>query len=279
VVETRQGIVASYKMDKGGDVIYGANVYDGRTNLDPHVNSNGINRLLVLAALRPNPRRVLIIGLSIGSWNYLLTGFPGVQKIDVVEINPGYIQMIQEYPEQRRAIADSRVAITIGDGRKFLRTVAKESYDLVVMNTTYYWRSHASLLLSREFLALVHSRMAPGSLIAFNTTESGDALNTAASVFPHAYLYDNFAVCGDFDWRRKLDEPSSVDELLKVRPEGRALWTEVDRSLILDFLARSRTTTVAEAASKVGRPLEVITDRNLITEYKYGIPLFRRFGF
>src|SRR5262249_13950261 len=172
IVETRQGIAVSYKEDGGGDVIFGGNVYDGRTNLDPHINSNGINRVLVLAALRPTPRRVLIIGLSIGSWNYLITGFPGVQRIDIVEINPGYIDMIQDYPTQRGALADPRVRLTIGDGRKFLRTISEGTYDLIVMNTTFNWRSYTSLLLSQEFLAVVHSRMASGGLFAYNTTGS-----------------------------------------------------------------------------------------------------------
>jgi hypothetical protein len=71
IVETRQGIVVSLKQDIGRDVILGGNAYDGRTNLDPRVNSNGINRVLVLAALKPNPKRVLMLGLSIGTWNYL----------------------------------------------------------------------------------------------------------------------------------------------------------------------------------------------------------------
>jgi spermidine synthase len=272
IVETRQGIVVSLKKDIGGDVILGGNVYDGRTNLDPRINSNDINRVLVLAALRPNPKRVLMLGLSIGTWNYLITGFPGVQQIDVVEINPGYIDMIQDYAEQRKALADPRVKLTIADGRKFLRAVPESTYDLVVINTTFHWRSYSSLLLSREFLTLVRTRMKSGALFAFNTTSSPDALYTAASVFPHAYLYDNFVFCGDFDWRTKLGEQSSIDELLRVSPERKPLLTKADESLALNFLSRNRTATVAEVAAKVGRPLEVITDRNLITEYKYGIP-------
>ena len=187
-------------------------------------NSNGINRIIVLAALRPNPKRVLMIGLSIGTWNYLITGFPGIEKIDVVEINPGYIDLIQDYPEQRRALADRRIKLSIADGRKFLRSVPEGTYDLVVMNTTLHWRSYISLLLSREFLTLVQTRMAPAALLAYNSTQSPDALNTAVAVFPHAYLYDNFVICSDSDWRTKLDEQSSVDELLKIRSEGKPLF-------------------------------------------------------
>lgn len=270
VVETRQGIVVSYPDEKLGDAIYGGNVYDGRTNTDPRVNSNGINRILVLAALRPKPTRVLVIGLSIGSWLYLINGFPGVESVDVIEINPGYLDLIADYKKQNEALADPRVHLHIADGRKFLRSVPPASYDLVIMNTTWHWRAYISMLLSREFLSLLRSRMAPDGLAAFNTTWSPDALRTAASVFPHAYLYDNFAVCAGFDWRRALDLPASVEELLKVKPEAAPLLTEADRPLLEDFLSARRIATSAQLAARVGRPLEIITDRNLITEYRYG---------
>jgi spermidine synthase len=278
IVETRQGIVVSYSQDDGGDAIFGGNVYDGRTNLDPRVNSNKINRVLVLAALRPEPKRVLEVGLSIGTWNYLITGFPGVETIDVVEINPGYIDLMKNYPEQRRALADPRVNLSIGDGRKFLRSRPESTYDMVVMNTTWHWRAYSSLLLSREFLTLVRTRMAPGALLAYNATESPDALYTAAAVFPHAYLYDNFVIAADFDWRARLDSANAIDALRRIRPEGRALFSEVDEALMRSFLSRERTETVEQVAAKARRPLEIITDRNLITEFKYGPPLFGRWG-
>jgi spermidine synthase/predicted MFS family arabinose efflux permease len=273
VVETRQGIIVSYRDDKSGDIIYGGNVYDGRTNLDPRLNSNNINRVLVLAALRPNPKRVLVIGLSIGSWNYLLSGFPGVEQIDVVEINPGYLQLIAEYPKQSEVMNDPRVRLHIGDGRRFLRKIPEGTYDLVVMNTSFHWRAYASMLLSKEFLTLARSRMAPGGLLAFNTTGSRDALYTAASVFPHAYLYDNFAICADSDWRAALEKPEAVRELMMVSPAKAALFSNDDSEIIKGFLSRSHTADVPGLAAKIGRPLEVITDRNLITEHKYGRPL------
>lgn len=278
IAETRQGIVVAYKQEHGGDAIFGGNVYDGRTNLDPRVDSNKINRVLVLAALRPNPKRVLEIGLSIGTWNYLITGFPGVETIDVVEINPGYVDLMKSYPEQQRALADARVNLTIGDGRKFLRSQPQSAYDLVVMNTTWHWRAYVSMLLSREFLALVRTRMAPGAVLAYNATGSPDALYTAAAVFAHAYLYDNFVIAADFDWRTRLDAPSAIDELRRIRPEGKPLFSAGDDALTRYFLSRERTTTVEQVAAKAGRPLEIITDRNLITEYKYGRPLFDRWG-
>jgi spermidine synthase len=272
VVETRQGIVVAYKDERLGDQIYGSNVYDGRANLDLRLNSNGLNRILVTAALRPNPKRVLELGLSIGSWNYVITGIPGVEQIDVVEINPGYLSLMTGYPRQLKALNDPRVKVHVGDGRKFLRNVPQGFYDLVVMNTTYHWRAYSSLLLSKEFFTLVRSRMAPGALLTFNTTGSTDALYTAASVFPHAYLYDNFAICTDDDWRLALEKPESVHELLKVAPEASPMLTSNADDVVIArrFLSRERAASVEELAPKDARPPEIITDRNLITEYRYG---------
>jgi SAM-dependent methyltransferase len=270
VAETRQGIVVSFHDEEQGDIITGGNVYDGRANVDPRLNSNSIDRVLVLAALRPAPKRVLVIGQSIGSWLYLITGFRGVERVDVVEINPGYLELIKDYDKQSAALKDPRVHPHIDDGRKFLRSMPPGSFDLVVMNTTYHWRAYASLFLSQEFLTLARTRIATGGLLAFNTTGSPDALNTASSVFPFAFLYGNFAVCADFDWRAALDDRASVEELLNIRPEGRPLLTEADRALAQTFLSRTHTETTAEVAARTGRPLEIITDHNLITEYRYG---------
>jgi spermidine synthase len=270
VVETRQGIVVSYQDDKLGDVIYGGNVYDGRANIDPRINSNGINRVLVLAALRPKAKRVLVLGLSIGSWLYLIKGFPGVEHIDVIEINPAYLDLITDYKKQNEALADPHVHLHIADGRKFLRSVPVGSYDLIIMNTTWHWRAYTSMLLSQEFLRLLRSRLTPDGLAAFNTTGSPDALNTAASVFPHAYLYDNFAVCAGFDWRVLLGDPASVEALLGVMPETTPLLSEIDRPLLSALLSPSHIATAGQVAAKTPRPLEIITDRNLITEYRYG---------
>ena len=270
IVETRQGIVVAHADDAKGDLIFGGNVYDGRTNLDPRLNSNGLNRIIMLAPLQPKPKRVLVIGLSVGTWQHIIGGFAGVERMDVIEINPGYLELASHYAAQQKAIADPRVNLIIGDGRKFLRQNPDAKYDLVVMNTTLHWRVYVSLLLSREFLGIIKSHMTDTAVVTFNSTGSGDALKTAASVFPHAYLYDNFVVAASFDWRRTLQTPAAVAALRAIKPAGVPMFGPNDGDVIADFLDVRRITDLAEAEKKAGRPLEVITDRNLITEYRYG---------
>ena len=148
VVENRQGIVTIFEGRGGDDVVYGGNVYDGRTNLDGQRNSNGLERPLLTLALQPQPRRVLMVGLSIGTWLALVREFPGVESIDVVEINPGYIEAAQAYGPQARALLDPRVNLVIDDARRWLRHHPERRYDLIIMNTTWHWRSNTTLLVS-----------------------------------------------------------------------------------------------------------------------------------
>jgi spermidine synthase len=275
IVENRHGIVTTYNEKWGGDLVFGGNVYDGRTNLDPLVNSNGINRLLILSTLQDRPERVLMIGLSIGTWLKLITSFPGVKQIDVVEINPGYLEAIKDYPQQASALTDPRVKLYIDDGRRWLRTHPDRHYDLVVINTTWYWRAYSSNLLSREFLLLLKQHMNAGALLAYNTTGSPDVMKTANAVFSHIGLYGNFVIAADYNWLPRLSDREAINKLSALRLDGKPLIPIHELS---EFFVKEPVLSFKfiEAAYKAqhARKLEVITDLNLITEYKYG----RRLG-
>jgi len=271
IVETRQGIVALYAGGSAGDIVFGGNAYDGRTNLDPVVNSNGIDRILVLAALQRRPARVLMIGLSIGSWLKLVTAFPGLEHVDVVEINPGYLAAMAAYPRQAGALDDPRVALHIDDGRRWLRARPDLRYDLVIMNTTWHWRAYTSNLLSVEFLSRLRAHLAPGGLLAYNATGSPDALRTAAAVFPHAYLYGNFVMAGGEDFRARLDSDDSRRRLRELRLDGAPLFPPGSDAMIERY-TRAPFVPLDAVAAGVPRPLEIVTDANLITEYRYGRP-------
>ena len=201
VIQNKSGILHALSAEAGGDIVFGANVYDGRTNIDPRVNSNGIHRVLMLAALKPDAERVLVIGLSTGAWTRLLTGFPHVKRIDVVEINAGYLELMEDYPHIAALLQDPRVRVHVDDGRRWLKRNPDTRYDLVVMNTTYHWRNYSTNLLSREFLQLAKRHMNPGAVITYNATGSPDVLRTADSVFSHAFRYVNFVTAADHDFR------------------------------------------------------------------------------
>ncbi|RMA59566.1 spermine/spermidine synthase [Acidovorax sp. 100] len=275
VVENRHGIITIFPGDGekkliGDDAVYGGNVYDGRTNLSIKENTNGLHRPLLLAALQPKPKKVLMVGLSIGSWLALVNGMPGVEKIDVVEINDGYLRAIKPYPIQANALQDPRVRIIVDDARRWLRLHQEESYDVIIMNTTWHWRANAGFLLSQEFFQLVKKHMASGAVMAFNATGSPDAFFTATHVFNHAYRYDNFIYAADFDFRYRKDNDDAKKIYSSIKIEDKKLF--VDDGLIVDLLSK-KFVTIEHDAKNLERPLEIILDNNGITEFKYGYPL------
>jgi hypothetical protein len=274
IVETRQGIIASYNGGKDGDTITGGNVYDGTTNLDPLINSNRLDRILVLPTLHERPRRVLMIGLSVGTWLKLATMFPGVEIIDAVEINPGYLELISRYPAQASALKDPRVRVHIDDGRRWLRTLPADArYDLVIMNTTYHWRAFSTNLLSVEFLRELAAHMEPGAILAYNATGSPDALHTAAQVFPHARLFDTFVFCSKRNVFEVPKPDSQAAVLRQLRMDGKPYYDPEDRTSI-PRLQQTRFRSLDEVAATAARPLAIISDNNLATEYRYGRGFF-----
>lgn len=281
VIENKHGIITIFpptdlqKYEQGDDAVYGGNVYDGRTNLSLVNNTNGLDRPLLLAALQPQPKRVLIVGLSIGSWLALTNGFPGVEHIDVVEINAGYLEAAQAYPAQARALSDPRVNIMVDDARRWLRLHPEKAYDLVIMNTTWHWRANSSFLLSNEFLQLIKKHMASGAVMAFNATGSSDAFYTATQVFEHAYRYSNFVYAADFDFRERKDSTTAREIYTNINIEGVPLFNG-DNELIEKYLGR-KFIDIQLVQKLTERPLEVITDNNAITEFKYGLSLQRQY--
>jgi spermidine synthase len=272
VLENRQGIITIFAGANGDDVVYGGNVYDGRTNLNPERNTNGLDRPLVLAALHPAPKRVLMVGLSIGTWLAIVREFPGVESLDVVEINPGYLLAAQAYPAQASALRDPRVRMVVDDARRWLRHRPERRYDLIVMNTTLHWRSNTSLLLSTELLQLMKAHMGPGAVLSFNATGSGDAFHTAAKVFPHAYRYSNFIYAADFDFRPRKAGPRTREVYENLRLGGQPFFAA--KSPAIRGIIEVPFVTIDADKAAASRRFESVTDENMITEFRYGRRLY-----
>ncbi|UUF80104.1 hypothetical protein NO935_06975 [Xanthomonas oryzae pv. oryzae] len=120
LLERKEGIIHTIA-DPQGDIVFGGNVYDGRINVDLRSNSNKIDRVYAAMAAVPNPKRVLVIGLGGGSWTRVIASFPTVDRVDVVETNPGYLELIAGHPQVAPILQDPRVHIHIDDGRRWLR--------------------------------------------------------------------------------------------------------------------------------------------------------------
>jgi spermidine synthase len=266
-VEDRSGIIAV--APGGSDIMYGNGAYDGRFNLDPVANSNGITRAYMIAALHPRPRKVLEIGLSTGSWTRVISMHEGVESMKVVEIGRSYPDVIRRYPDIAPILSDPKISIILDDGRRWLKHHPDEKFDVIVMNTTYHWRSNMTNLLSREFLELCRRHLNPGGVLYYNTTSSPDVVHTAAHVFQHVTMFQNFVAASDspFD----LPAEQRRRNLLRFKSNTGAPVFEAgpNHQRTLNNLAAHPLPDLR--SGMLARPdLMLITDDNMAVEYKVG---------
>ncbi len=193
LVENRNGVIAV----DAQETVYGEGVYDGHFNLDPVHDTNGIFRVYVIPAIHPHPKNVLVIGLSSGSWAQVLVNYPGVEKMTVVEINPGYLSLIRERPSIAGFLRNPKVHIYIDDGRRWLAGHPNSKFDFILNNTTFNWRANTSNLLSVEFLQMLRKHLEPGGVAYYNTTWAPGAMMTGVTVFPYAMRISNCLAVSD----------------------------------------------------------------------------------
>lgn len=81
-------------------------------------------------------KRVLVIGAGDGGTIRELTRYPGIESIDMVEIDELVVEVCREYlPQTACKLDDPRVNIYYQDGLKFVRTKT-DSYDLIIVDST-----------------------------------------------------------------------------------------------------------------------------------------------
>jgi spermidine synthase len=278
VIESKHGVIT---VDTNG-TIYGNGTYDGALDTSLHHGSWLVRPYFIAGALHPNPKRVLVIGVSGGAWTQILVNHPDVEEVIGVEISDAYLRLIRDSPSVSSLLGNSKVKLVVDDGRRWLRHHPDERFDLIVMNTTHHWREFASALLSREFLNLAGSHLRGGGIIAWNCTESARAAKTGMSVFPHTLMAMNFCVAShaplvpDKDrWRRNLEKwrIDGKPVLDGATPEGSAEFERVlayaDNEGHWHAEHRWRWMNRARMEQLFGNA-EIITDDNLGHEFAWG---------
>ena len=202
LIENRHGVIAVTENHH----VFGGGIYDGMARIDVDDDRNHLIRAFAIPAMHASPKRVLMIGLGTGAWTQVIAGLPSVEDVTVIDINPGYLELIPLYPAVASLLTNPKVHVVIDDGRRWLARHPGERFDVVVSNSTFNWRAYTSQLLSVEFMALVRDHLRPGGLFYFNTTDAPDAFRSAFEVFPHGIRVQNFAAVSmapvGFDARR-----------------------------------------------------------------------------
>jgi spermidine synthase len=274
LVESRSGVIGV----SANTTVFGGGVYDGKFNTSLVHDTSLATRVYAVSAFHPQPREVLMIGLSSGSWAQIVANHPTVERLTVVEINPGYLKLIPQYPAVASILHNPKTTIIIDDGRRWLVSNPQRKFDLIVMNSSYHWRAHMSNLLSTAFLKLVRSHLTPGGALFYNTTASGEVMLTGATVFPYAMRVINFLAVSDQPL--VFDKDALTRALTAYRIDGKPLLDltqAADQKKLSELLAWGDTpggpdpaTAPIEYADTIRQRFKdkrIITDDNMGTEW------------
>lgn len=116
---------------------------------------------LIAAALHPNPKKALVIGLGTGSSSGWLGKIKQIKSVDTIEIESAMLEVAKESaPINLDVLNNKKVNIIVGDGREVLKTSKKE-YDIIFSEPSNPYRSGVASLFTKEFYESVSERLAP----------------------------------------------------------------------------------------------------------------------
>ena len=151
---------------------------------------------MVGAALHPAPKKAMVVGLGTGCTAGWLAEVRGMERVDVVELEPAVLKMADMCSFANRGVLEKsapggNVRIIINDAREVLNTIP-EKYDIIASEPSNPYRAGIASLFTQEFYQEVRSRMAPGGLFVswcqayeIDTETVFTILATLKTVFPH----------------------------------------------------------------------------------------------
>jgi spermidine synthase len=152
---------------------------------------------LLGAILNPEARRSLVVGLGTGSSAGWLGAVPGMDRVDVVELEPLIVDVARACDEVNRdVLRNLKVHLTIGDARETLLT-GRDRYDLIASEPSNPFRAGVASLFTREYYTAARQRLTDNGvflqwvqLYEIDAPTLGTVYATIASVFPHVEAWE-----------------------------------------------------------------------------------------
>ena len=143
---------------------------------------------------RPDPRRVLIVGLGGGAMVRFLTHHEPQVQIDAVEIDPAVVRLADQFFGVR---SGGNVRIHTADAVTFVESTA-DRFDLILMDAFLRPSGDTDAtgvpagLKTKAFLSRLKGALTPGGVVAFNINEHdtiADDIAAVTAVFGNVAVY------------------------------------------------------------------------------------------
>ncbi|MBI2861572.1 MAG: fused MFS/spermidine synthase [Chloroflexi bacterium] len=149
--------------------------------------------------LKPDAKRVLIVGLGSGITLGAIEQYPSVEQIDVVEIEPAVVEAAGLFAQANHdSLQDPRLRVVTNDARNFFPASSKR-YDVITAEPSNPWVRGVANLFTKEQFELYKSRLAEGGIVvqwvqlySQSPNDFRMVVNTFRSVFPHTIMWSDF---------------------------------------------------------------------------------------
>ncbi len=278
----RESTVAAYTLDDTSFFVNGKS--DGAAYADGGTQVMGG---MLGALLHPRGvKRALVIGLGTGSTAGWLGRLPGIERVDVVELEPAILRVASECtPVNADALNNPKVRLIIADAREVLLTT-RDKYDLIFSEPSNPYRAGIASLFTREFYDAVRKRLEPGGVFVqwlqayeIDSISVRTIYTTLAAVFPSVESWRT----KDTDIvliNREADRPVDVGELrarIGSAPFSEALMAVWRATTVEDVLARFLARpSFARAIAEAEGELRINTDDLNALEFSVARALGRR---
>jgi spermidine synthase len=185
VIDYRFGERGTREMVIDGLVQGGVDLRDGRS-----VYEYGYLLQHLPRVIHPRGSRCLVVGLGAG----IVPGWYAKQGVETVAVD---IDPVVAAAARAFFALDPRVQVVIDDARRYI-AAGREHFDYVILDV-FNGDTTPGYLLSAESFAAMHSRLAPGGVLAMNFAGSldgsggaGALVRTMRTVFQHVAVYPVF---------------------------------------------------------------------------------------
>lgn len=195
----KEGLSATVKVEKGKDnnltLRVGGKADAGTTlDMDTQLISGHLPMLL-----HPDPKKVLVIGLGSGITLGAVEQYKGLERVDLVEIEPAIIEAAAYFSEyNNNALDDQKLNVIIGDGRNYT-LINDKKYDVITAEPSNPWVSGNANLFTKEQFEIYKTRLKDGGIMfqwahvyGLSINEIKTIVATFQEVFPHTVIWQDY---------------------------------------------------------------------------------------
>ena len=151
---------------------------------------------LLPALAHPHPRRAFVVGFGSGVSVRSLADAPGVERVDVAEIEGAVLRASRFFADVNRDVLhDPKVHIIEDDARSALQ-LAREPYDVIASEPSNPWIAGVASLFTADYFRIAAARLRPDGILAqwLQTYKVPVGLvavvvRNVRAVFPHVQIW------------------------------------------------------------------------------------------